>query len=344
MFDRVQLQSFRCYASKEVVLGHTTILTGPNGSGKTAILEALALLSLTSSWRTERDSEVVRWGDPFCRVTSGEVELVVQVQPYLKRLKVDGVSQRTYQVIGRNPTVLFQPEDIAILTGAPSVRRHYLDRTISQTSSVYTRAILDLQPVLKQRNRLLKQMGEGQASDSELLFWDTELDRLHALIQPEREAFVLFLNQRVPTLFAEMVQGGGEVQIQYVPSPKHSILPFLEHLTTNRLKEVASGASLYGPHREDIELYWGEHLVSESMSRGQSRALLIACKVAELEYIAGRAEVRPLLLLDDIFSELDTERRERLFHVLGDYQTVMTTTELGSVEKLLNSQVEVVEL
>jgi len=344
MLERIELHDFRCWTDKSFNLAPTTIFTGPNGSGKTAILEAIVMLSLTTSWRTERDNEVVRWGTPFCRVTGNEMELVVQSQPYLKRLRVDGISLRTHQVIGRMPTVLFQPDDVAILTGAPSIRRHYIDRTISQTNPIYTRALLELGPVLKQRNRLLKQISEGEAHIEELAFWDTELARLQAVIQPERAQFVEYLNSSVAAIFREMVPEGGDVRIEYQFSPRHTELSFLEHLLQNRFKELAAGVSLYGPHREDIALFWGEHVVSESMSRGQGRALLLACKIAELEYIASHAEVRPILLLDDIFSEFDKARRERLFAVLGNYQTVMSTTEISEVQSQLSNGTSIIEV
>jgi DNA replication and repair protein RecF len=344
MLESIHLQNFRCWTDRVFTCAPTTILTGANGSGKTAVLEAISMLSLTTSWRTERDSEVVQWNSPFCRVTGGEMELVVQTHPYLKRLKVDGVSQRTYQVIGRMPTVLFQPDDVAILGGAPSIRRNYIDRTISQTSPLYTRAIMELQPVLKQRNRLLKQINEGEAGAAELPFWDGELSRLHEVIQPEREKFIAFLNGRVPELFLEMVPDSGLVRLEYLHSPKHPEGSFVEHVVRNRYKEVAAGVSLYGPHREDIALFWGEHPVSESMSRGQSRALLVACKVAELEYIAENADERPILLLDDIFSELDSLRRERLFKVLGEYQTIMTTNEIGELRSQLKTDTSIVDV
>jgi DNA replication and repair protein RecF len=344
MLERLSLQDFRGYSQVEFEFAPLTVFVGSNGAGKTNILEAISLLSMTTSWRTEKDSEVIRWEQPFCRVVGGRHELVIQRSPYLKRLRIDGIAKRTYQVIGDMPTVLFQPDDIQIIYGSPAGRRQYLDRTVSQTSTIYTRAILELAKVLKQRNRLLKMISENNAGTDELVFWDSELEKLHETITGPRQEFLKFLNMRLPSIFAQMVPQGGGMAAEYLQSPRHPHPGFLAHLKAQRHKELVNGSTLYGPHREDVGLRWGEHLVSESMSRGQSRALLLAMKIVELEYISEKNEIRPILLLDDIFSELDQERRERLVAVLGDYQAILTTTELGTVRELLPKQAKVVEI
>lgn len=334
MLTGLILENFRCYEQRKFELAPTTVIIGPNGVGKTNIVEAISMLSLTTSWRTEKDNEVVRWDQPFTRVVGGDQELIIQVHPYFKRLKVDGVSKRTHQVIGRLPTVLFQPDDIHLLYGSPADRRHYLDRILSQTSSVYTQAIIEVQHVLRQRNKLLKDIAEGEASESELFFWDQELAKYHTIIQEKRQDLINDINRLLPTIFLQMVPQGPSVRVEYQYSPRHSEEPFLAYVSRQRAKEIAAGASLYGPHREDITFFWGEHPVHQSMSRGQGRSLLVACKVVELDYISQRSETKPILLLDDIFSELDEERRERLFGVLGDYQVVMTTTEYPESKKI----------
>jgi DNA replication and repair protein RecF len=345
MLERLSLENFRNYQQQEIELAPTTVITGPNGAGKTSVLEAISMLSLTTSWKTEKDSEVVRWGAPFAKVSGGDMDLVVQANPYMKRMRINGVSKRTYQVIGHFPSVLFQPDDMQLLHGAPSFRRHYFDRILSQTSTVYTRAVLQLNQVLRQRNRLLKHIQDSIASEDELSFWDQQLADLQEVIQKDRLEFVDYLQARVPQTFAGLLPQSGEVTLHYVKSPQqaheHS---FLQHLHKNRVKEVQAGQTLYGPHREDLQVRWGEHPVEQSMSRGQLRSLLVAFKIAELSFITEKNEVRPILLLDDIFSELDTERRHRLFGVLGDYQVVMTTTELGNVQEILKDEVKVIEL
>lgn len=343
MLERLELEQFRTYTKRSFDLAPLTVLIGQNGVGKTNVLEAISMLSLTTSWRTETDNEVITWLQPFCRIKGDVQELVIQAHPYVKRIRVDGIAKKTYQVIGVMPSVLFQPDDIQIIYGSPSIRRQYIDRILSQTSVLYTKAILELAKILKQRNRLLKMIQEQLASVQELLFWDLELERLQAVISPLRKELLTFLNQRVQEVFGQMVPQTPLVSLDYLRSPKQAE-GFLSHLHQQRHKELVAGTSLYGPHREDISMQWGEHLVAQSMSRGQARALLIAMKVGELEYISARNEIKPLLLLDDIFSELDLERREKLISLLGDYQVVMTTTELGSIGTLLSDQSSVIDL
>lgn len=344
MIEEVKLENFRGFENAQFHFAPLTVITGNNGAGKTSIIEAIYLLSLTTSWRTEKDTEVIKWGAPFTRVVSQETELVIQSSPYLKRIKVDGISKRATQVIGLMPTILFQPDDVQLLYGAPAYRRQYLDRVISQTAPQYTQAILQLGKVLKQRNRLLKDICEGVASADQLAFWDLQLSEVQEIIQHHRRLFVQAVHERIPEVFKGMVPSELEVRLAYHESPHGHAHSFLEHLQMNRMKEIAAGNSLYGPHREDFELFWGEHPVAESMSRGQSRALLVAFKIAELEYVTEHTGIKPILLLDDIFSELDAERRERLVMIFGEYQVIMSTTELGPVEKLLKGKVSIIEI
>jgi DNA replication and repair protein RecF len=201
-----------------------------------------------------------------------------------------------------------------------------------------------LAKVLKQRNRLLKNISEGVAGEGELDFWDVQLAETQEVIQKARIEFIETIGLHIPSLFVGMVPNSPEISLKYHMSPQAHSHSFLEHLKMNRYKEVAAGNSLYGPHREDIEVFWGEHPVHESMSRGQARSLMIAFKIAELQYITEKTGKKPVLLLDDIFSELDRERRERLVTVFGEYQVIMTTTELGSVEQLLKGDEKVIAL
>lgn len=344
MINDLALTNFRNYPERHFEFSAQNVLLGPNGVGKTNVLEAIHLLSLTTSWRTERDTEVVRWETPFTRVVSGVHELVIQASPYLKRLRIDGVGKRTGEVIGRLPTVLFQPDDMQLLYGSPSYRRHYLDRVITQASPTYTKAILSLVHILRQRNRLLKNIKEGKATREELVFWNTQMVEVHQVTQPARAEFLIYIDSQLNTVFQEMVPDSPAVHVHYSQSPHQVESGFLKHLQLNQEKEIAAGASLYGPHREDLHFKWGEHSAEQALSRGQARALLIALKLAELNYLTERTETPPILLLDDIFSELDKERRRRLFQVLGEYQVIITTTDLDELGAKAKKDFAIIEL
>jgi DNA replication and repair protein RecF len=333
MLTNLSLFNFRNHEERSFELSPQTVITGRNGVGKTNILEAVAMLCWTTSWKTDRDSEVVAWDAPFARIIGGDRELVIQRHPYYKRIRVDGLSKRASEVLGTMPATLFQPDDSALVHGAPAYRRLSLDRLLSQTNVGYSRSLTQLQRIVKQRNKLLKQLQEGNASTDELSYWDAELATHSDVVKHLRKEALPILSATVNEVFKELIPEDGPVTLEYQESPRGGVESLLHHLQNSRGKEIAAGMTLYGPHREDIIFMWGEHLAAECMSRGQSRALVIAFKVAELRYIEGHSEVKPLLLLDDVFSEFDSDRRQVIVELMGQYQTIMTTTDLDDIKK-----------
>jgi DNA replication and repair protein RecF len=241
------------------------------------------------------------------------------------------VSKRGQDVVGGLPSVLFQPDDIQILIGAPGFRRRFMDQVLMQVSPSYARGISTLNHVLKQRNKLLKQIQEGKAQEKELHFWDQELGSIHAITRPQREKLLNWLAAHLPDAFSQMVPEVGKVGLEYGCSPKETDYStsqlFVEKVQHNRMKEIAAGVSLYGPHREDFHLTVNLRPVNHCLSRGQLRSLLLALKMAELKFLSEFLDTKPLLLLDDVLSELDGLRRERLGQLLGEYQTVISAVE-----------------
>lgn len=329
MIKELTLQNFRNHSDLTVTFGDQTVIIGANGAGKTNILEAISLLSLTTSWRAGKDSEVVQWDQPFARVMSGDREMVIQRKPYYKRIRIDGMSKRAGEVVGTLPTVLFQPDDSQLITGSPSYRRSTIDRLLSQSVPGYLAAFSRLQRVLKQRNKLLKQVQEGDAQPDELDYWDEELATETALIREARVQALPGFSLVVERAFSELVPDVATVKIHYEQSPKHveTKEQISDHLKENRYKELAAGVTLYGPQREDITFMWGEHPAVEGMSRGQVRALVLAFKLAEVEHVEKATGAPPILLLDDVYSEFDQERRKYVTKLVKKYQSILTTTE-----------------
>ncbi|CAN5193472.1 DNA replication/repair protein RecF [soil metagenome] len=344
LLSEISLESFRNHENQTFLLGDITVILGNNGSGKTAVLEAISLLSVADSWKTDRDVEVVQWAKPFCRVVGGFNEVVIQASPSLKRYRIDGVSKRLGDVLGRMPTVLFQPDDSMVIHGSPAGRRALIDRLLSQVVPGYAKNLQLLQKVLKQRNKLLRQVQEGAASMEELPYWDQELISLIQQIQPAREKVLTEITPIITTFFHELIPEIGQLVVHYQKSPNLSgdVPPdFFEH---QRHKEVAAGITLYGPHREDMTFTIDGHPADATLSRGQTRALVLAIKLAELTYIEKVSEVKPILLLDDIFAEFDQERRAKIFSLITKYQTVMTVTDLAGVEDNLPEGVTIIQL
>lgn len=328
--QKLELVNLRNHAALTVELSPVTVITGANGSGKTAILEAISYISVADSWKVERDAEVISFDQPFTRIVAGEREVIIQRSPALKRYRIDGVSKRLGDVLGQIPSVLFQPDDSQLVQGSPGYRRKALDRLLSQTIPGYAKQLQHLQKVVKQRNQLLKRIAEGVAEEGELQYWDGELAGTGTQVQAARAAAMAELGPRIAVAYQELVPEGEGIQITYEQSPIQGLS--LEHLQTNRYKEVASGITLYGPHREDLQIMCGEHAAEHCLSRGQTRAMVLAWKVAELAYVQEKTEQEPTLLLDDVFAEFDAVRRERVLQLVGKYTSVLAVTDLAGLE------------
>lgn len=325
--DNITLENFRNYRKSEFQFEKINFITGENGRGKTNLLESLYFLSITSSWRTGKDSEVIAWGEEYCRITSGSREFTIQRSPYLKRYKLNGVNQRLQQVMGSLPCVLFQPDDLQIIYGSPSVRRHYLDRLLSQIFPQYALAIANIHHVLKQRNQLLKLINEGAAQGNELDFWDQELENAIAVIQPIREDYVEFLKQNINSYNELLIKDLTGFELSY----KKSGLKL-----DSRFKEVRAGVSLYGPQREDFFINCHDVPAESCLSRGQARALVFGLKLLEIDYLDRHLQVKPILLMDDILSEMDRPRKKLVLDLVGKHQSFITGVEMPVEIKGMN--------
>lgn len=294
------------------------------------------MLATSKSFRAGADRECIRWAAEIARVTASlqeeklEVVLtqgVVSGQPApLKKYMVNGVSRRAIDFVGKLRAVLFWPEDLEIVTDSPSIRRKYLDTVLVQTDREYRRNLMSYERGLRQRNKLLDLVKEGNASRSQLLFWDQLLIRAGGYITDKRASYIAFVN--ATTL-----------------SNHHFLLTYDKSIISEaRLlqykdEEVAAKSTLVGPHRDDFTLSSQEHGgavqdgyrdLSKFGSRGEQRLAVLWLKMAELSYVARETGSRPILLLDDIFSELDEEHRALVAHVTTEQQTIITSADFDS--------------
>src|SRR5690349_3995038 len=364
----LSLRDFRAYERLELSLEPgTTLFYGPNAAGKTTILEALFYLATTRSPRAGADRELVRWdaqGDigtpPFARLlcdvrrSDGKVRLEVLVQrraddegqlisTSIKTVRVDRKTVRALDLVGNLRVVLFTPADLALVTGGPSERRRYLDVTLSQLDGRYVRTLSHYQKVVQQRNSLLRAWRERRrpqrGADDELAFWDRELTMAGAYILRERMQAVAELNTLIGPIFCQVTAGDQPLIATYQSSvatlagaPEERAIEeaFLAHLGRIRDDEIGRGQTLIGPHRDDLLLAMGPIAVGTYGSRGQQRSATLALKLGEADFMRARAGDAPVLLLDDLLSELDAERRAHLLAVIGrpDQQTLLTATGL----------------
>jgi DNA replication and repair protein RecF len=310
------LTHFRSYTKHSFTFSPTTtLIVGPNTAGKTNILEALMLLSTGKSFRADSDREMIQWRAEFARVkgavgdTTSEV-LLTSTKKYL----VNGIPRRQIDFVGNLRAVLFWPEHLELITDSPSLRRKYLDGVLVQVDREYRRNLLSYERGLRQRNRLLDLINEGKAHHHQLQFWDQLLIRAGGYLTDTRAAFIDFINQcQMPN---------AKCQIKYDKSVISE-----SRLEQYRDEEVAAKATLVGPHRDDFLVTKKDLDLSKYGSRGEQRLAILWLKLAELAYIEQKTGERPLLLLDDIFSELDVPHRELVLDLLDKQQTIVSSAE-----------------
>lgn len=327
------LQNFRSYKKTSFVFSpKTTLIVGANAAGKTNILEAIMLLATGKSFRADIDAEMIRWGDPFARVNAsvGDTKLEVLVTPTKKYL-VNGVAKRQIDFVGHLHSVLFWPEDLRVVTDSPSIRRKYVDMVLVQIDREYRRNLISYERGVRQRNRLLDMIREGKANRSQLLFWNQLLIKAGGYITDSRSTFFAFLNT-----FAV-------VGIQYEIVYNKSVISE-NRLEQYRDEEVAAKATLVGPHRDDFSIFQDHHEVSKYGSRGEQRLAVLWLKLGELTYIERAVGSRPLLLLDDIFSELDDEHRAIVGAVMSQQQTIITSAERDILGQISTKNVTCIKL
>lgn len=339
VLSALSLQFIRSYSKKSFEFSPTTtIVVGPNASGKTNVLEAIYLLATGKSFRVSAESEMISWDKEVGRVgstivdeESGEKKLEVvltrgivlnEKAPYKKHL-VNGVSKRSIDFIGNFFAVLFWPEDLELIIGSPGKRRRYFDSVLTQVDREYRRTLLSFERALRQRNMLLEAIREGRAKQAQLLFWDQLIIKDGRYISEKRRGFVDFINRTVPNS-------------PVLEFPKFEILYDESIISEARLAhyaqaEVASGTTLVGPHRDDFLFHvkMGDTLrsVAHFGSRGEQRLGVLWLKLSELSYLEYATHKKPVLLLDDIFSELDHEHRKIIYHLTGGQQTIMTMAD-----------------
>lgn len=314
---------------------------GPNGHGKTNLLEAIFLLAISKSFRTNENLDLVGFEQEFCTLSAGvtqrdevlNLDFIITKTPPKKTLKVNGVVKRAADYIGTLNTVFFSPDDIGMIHLSPGVRRRYLDLLLSQLDRNYLEDSLDYQQAIKQRNSLLKQVSDRTAREDELDFWDEKLAESGTRIIKKRQAIIGELDAYCAQFYKQVSDGKDILKVQYEPSI-HTTDPlhYTEKLLAGRRRDLVNGATGLGPHRDDLLFFCNGHDMKAFASRGEWRSLVLTLKFAEIDLIKNKKGFYPILLLDDVFSELDDARQKILFNVIKNTQTFITTTHREFLE------------
>ena len=336
------LKNFRSHKKFELTLGKITAIVGPNGCGKTNILEAISFISAARSFRVDDKRSLIRLGSDFCQVKLDDLEVIISHLPRLTAtFKINGVKKRIYDFVGQLPSVVFNPESLEIITDGPAARRRVMDSLLSQTGRHYLKALIDYRQVMQRRNRLLSMVADGEAKEDELDFWDERLAEPGELILSERKNLLDNLAQNLPEFYGHFAQKKQQLEIAY---KTHIEGQMLAKLRQKRSVEVAARTTIYGPHRDDIIFTLDKQEADKYASRGEIRSIVLALKLSELKFIEEALKIKPLLLLDDVYSELDRYHREQLFALIKEYQTVISTTDLDHLSSELIQKSQLVKM
>jgi len=359
---KLQLENFRNYAKfsydfpsdKELI-----VVVGPNGTGKTNFLEAIYLLSLGKSFRSLVHDDLVNWENEYLRCTAKasiddedcSLEVFYSMLPTRrKNFKKNGVNLKNSEYLGNLLTVLFHPEDLNMLYLNPSLRRRYMDIVLSQTDRNYLLSLSKYKKTLKQRNALLAQIREAHFNNlneaallEDLAAWNEEIVKYGTPIIEKRLEFTAFLNKNIEEIYSSISGEKERISIEYVSKISNpSALPgiYFEILSARQRHDIFKAETSIGPHREDLAFYLNGKNICASASRGEFRTLLLALKLAEIDFIKEKTGKNPILLLDDVFSELDRKRQLHLLKSIKGCQTIITTTDLSEDLSELNCEIQ----
>ncbi len=345
ILNNVELTDFRNYPSKLFELSSgVNVIWGENASGKTNLLESIYLLGTGNSFRAKIIDEMVRFGQELGRV-SGKVsdtkeprDLEVMVtkglvsgQKTLKRkYLVDGAPKRKRDYIGLLPVVIFRPEDMNMLTGGSDIRRTFMDEVLSQVNEAYARSLSTYTQALRRRNKLLDAVREGLVTRYSLAFWDSLLMKHGSVLTGGRESLVAYINN-----LWERSELFNQLKMVYDKS-----LISEARLAQYKDEELAAGYTLVGPHKDDFRVTnGGGRDLAIYGSRGEQRMAVLALKLGEIYFSEDRGGEKPLLLLDDIFSELDQMHRREVLRVMSGRQVIVTTAMKGDLELFADANI-----
>ncbi len=319
------------------------VIFGENGQGKTNIIESVFLCASGRSHRTAKDAELIKIGkDAYTVCLTFEKEKREQTleisynRGEKKKIRLNEVAlNKIGEMIGVFTAVIFSPEDLQLVKEGPSERRRFIDISLSQLRPSYFFDLQQYNKILFQRNSLLKDLQENPSLLDTLEVWDINLAAVGARITESRRSFLKLVGEKAWEIHRKLTGGREELKIRYVPgidagrnAGKEELAEcFLQKLKSNRDREISKGTTMYGPQRDDFELFVNDMDLKQYGSQGQQRTTVLSLKLSEMEIMKEYTGSYPVLLLDDVMSELDKNRREYLLSNLSEVQTLITCTD-----------------
>ena len=349
----LNLHHFRNYDEAQVEFSpQINVLIGENAQGKTNLLESIYVLAMTRSHRTNNDRELIEFGKDAAQIKGtvqrelGSLKLELDIGKHGKKAKANHLEKaRLSEYLGQLNVILFAPEDLALVKGAPTVRRRFIDMEFGQVSPKYLHDLTQYRDILKQRNRYLKQLQSHEAQDQ--LYLEVLSEQLAAVggaIISQRVKFLSELEGYAQELHQSITQGRENLTFEYSSAVKDASTltevelseALMDLYRQNQSKEIFQGTTLYGPHRDDVRFLINHKNVQTYGSQGQQRTTALSVKLAEIDLMKNQTGEYPVLLLDDVLSELDGARQTHLLKTIQDkVQTFLTTPGLSDVARNL---------
>lgn len=345
----LQLTDYRNYEELQLNFSPSiNVFIGENAQGKTNVMESIYVLALAKSHRTTNDKELIRWGSEYGKIEGiienryGDFPIELTITNKGKKGKVNHLEQlKLSNYIGQMNVIMFAPEDLNVVKGAPNVRRRFIDMEIGQISSVYLNDLLTFQKILKQRNQFLKNNQGKQNIDSVLLdiYTDQYVQSAIRIIR-KRYEFINLLQEWAEPIHHNISRGLEKLKIEYctvkgldINWSNDEMSEFLKaKLEESRSREIDRGITLIGPHRDDLLFFVNDYNVQTFGSQGQQRTTALSLKLAEIELMKQETNEAPILLLDDVLSELDDYRQSHLLNsIQNEVQTFVTTTSIDGI-------------
>lgn len=341
---QLELENYRNYTNQRCQFSdHINIFIGNNAQGKTNLLESLYVLAMTKSHRTHNEKELIKDGASRSKIVGlverniGNVTLEIDISGKGRKTKVNYLEQsKLSQYIGQLNVVLFSPEDLALVKGAPSLRRKFIDMDLGQVNSIYMHYLSQYRSVLKQRNYYLKHNSKN-IDEMYLTVLDEQLANFGAEIMKMRSEFVHSLNEKARILHGEISDNHEQLHLKYCSDVSCETLAdvqkvrdaFLVKIVEHRQRDISQRATTTGPHRDDLQFLINGRDVRTYGSQGQQRLTVLSIKIAEIDVMKEATGEYPILLLDDVMSELDNDRQLKLMKAIENkVQTFITTTTL----------------
>ncbi|KKI89492.1 recombinase RecF [Bacillus sp. SA1-12] len=346
----LKLKNYRNYEDLMIQFENkVNVILGENAQGKTNVMESIFVLAMAKSHRTSNDKELIRWDKDYAKIEgsvekynrSTELQLIISKKG--KKAKLNHLEQeKLSQYVGAMNVIMFAPEDLNLVKGSPAVRRRFIDMEIGQVSAVYLHDLSRYQKIMQQRNHYLKLLQIRKQTDQTMLdVLTAQLSEAAAKIIQKRLQFINELQKWAQPIHSGISRGLETLDIKYKPSVEVSedneltkmIDAYEQKFAKIREKEIERGTTLAGPHRDDMIFNVNGHDVQTYGSQGQQRTTALSLKLAEIDLIHNEIGEYPILLLDDVLSELDDYRQSHLLNTIqGKVQTFVTTTSVEGID------------